>query len=60
MKKALTIIKFCCILFYLLGLLGCASEPRYCVTTEAKTYYLPYAAQNIERIDISLQLKKEW
>lgn len=45
---------------FLLFLCGCASNSKYSATTEAKTSYYPYAQQNIEKIDFSVQLKKEW
>ena len=51
MKKIIFLI--CCMV------LGCEST-RNSVTTEAKTSYYPYAQNNIEKIDFSVQLKKEW
>ena len=46
----------------LLCLCGCASNPRYSMTTEARTSYYPYAVNqhNIDKVDLSLQLRKEW
>jgi hypothetical protein len=51
MKKIMFILFFAC---------GCANNPRYAVTTEARTTYFPYAQQNIEKVDLSVQFKKEW
>lgn len=38
---------------------GCENT-RNSITTEARTSYYPYAQQNIEKVDFSVQLKKEW
>lgn len=38
---------------------GCAGV-KNSVNTEAKTSYYPNNTQSIERIDLSVQLKKEW
>jgi PBP1b-binding outer membrane lipoprotein LpoB len=38
---------------------GCAGV-KNSVNTEAKTSYYPNNAQSIERIDFSIQMKKEW
>ena len=41
--------------------IGCrCSEPRYTMVTETRTSYYPFASQNIEKIDVSVQFKKEW
>lgn len=45
---------------FVLFLCGCASNPKYCVTTEARTCYYPFAQQSIEKVDLSVQFKKEW
>lgn len=38
---------------------GCAGV-KNSVNTEAKTSYYPNNVQSIERIDLSIQMKKEW
>jgi len=47
-------------LIFLLFLCGCANNPKYTFTTEARTCYFPYAQQNIEKVDLSVQFRKEW
>ena len=49
------------ILFVLtISICGCCSEPRYTITSETRTSYYPYASQKIEKVDFSMQFKKEW
>lgn len=40
-------------------IIGCENT-KNSISTEAKTSYYPYAQNNIEKIDFSVQLKKEW
>jgi hypothetical protein len=54
-------IKIFFVFLILCCLTGCyCSNPKYCVTTETRTSYFPYAQQTIERVDFSVQFKKEW
>jgi uncharacterized protein YcfL len=53
MKKILIICLLC------LLCCGC-SQSKYTLTTETKTSFFPYAQENIERVDFSVQFRKEW
>jgi len=40
---------------------GCASNPKYTLSTEAKTSVSPYAIEHyVDKIDLNIQFRKEW
>jgi hypothetical protein len=54
-------MKILLIMLFSLLTIGCrCSESKRTMITETKTSYYPYSSQNIEKIDVSIQFKKEW